>query len=113
MHRHIYCHALSSFPNLSIGGFDFRIDLSARKEYDQGKRGKDEYVRLKRTDIYGEIGFGIDFYLKYFKFSPELKIAIGFRDILVPEPAAGENRKYAETIERMTSTLWILSFHFE
>lgn len=104
---------VNNFRPYLIGGFDFRIDLSARKEYDQGKRGRDEYVRLKRTDIYGEIGFGIDFYLKYFKFSPELKIAIGFRDIIVHEPAAGENRKYAETIERLTSTLWILSFHFE
>jgi len=104
---------LNNWRPYLVGGVTYRIDLSARKEYDQGKRGKDEYVRLKRSDVYGEIGFGIDLYLKYFKLSPELKMAVGFRDIMVHEPAAGENRKYAESIDRLMSTLWILSFHFE
>lgn len=104
---------LNNFRPYLIGGVSYRIDLSARKEYDQGKRGKDEFIRLKRSDVYAEIGFGIDFYLKYFKLSPELKMAFGFRDIIVHEPAAGTNRKYAEAIDRLTSTLWVLSFHFE
>jgi len=104
---------LNNWRPYLVGGLTYRIDLSARKEYDQGKRGKDEYVRLKQSDVYGEIGFGIDLYLKYFKLSPELKMAVGFRDIMVHEPAAGDNRKYAESIDRLMSTLWILSFHFE
>ena len=28
-----------------------------------------EIVKLKKNDLMGEIGFGIDFYLEYFKFS--------------------------------------------
>ncbi|UCG27276.1 MAG: PorT family protein [Bacteroidales bacterium] len=104
---------INNFRPYLVGGLCYRIDLAARTEYDQGKWGRNEYVRLKRSDVYGEIGFGIDFYLRYFKLSPELKMAVGMRDMIVHEPAAGQNAKYAEAIDRLRSTLWILSFHFE
>ena len=69
-----------------IGGLNFRYDLAAKKEYDADKP---VYMRLKRPDLYYEAGGGLDFYLKFFKFSVELKMSNGIRDILINEPPPG------------------------
>ncbi len=100
---------INNFRPYLLGGVDYRIDLAARKEYDPEE---DLYLRLRRSDIYYEVGFGIDFYLKYFKFSTEVKLATGVRDILVDDPNS-QYPEYAQAIGRMRSNLLILSFHFE
>lgn len=92
-----------------IGGLNYRYDLAGKKEYDDEKP---VYLRIRRSDLYYEIGPGLDFYLPYFKLSVELKMSTGLRDVLVHEPAPGYPQ-YARAIERMKSQIWILSFHFE
>ncbi len=91
------------------GGFNFRYDLAARKEFDDEKP---VYIRLKRPDLYYETGAGLDFYLRYFKLSVELKMSSGFSDIIARE---GETRhpEFRNAIEKMKSRIWILAFHFE
>lgn len=95
-----------------IGGVNLRVDLSAKKKYDEDKPVN---LRLNRTDLYYEVGFGFDFFLKYFKFSPELKLSVGTRDMLVHEPRDGrpEYGQYVNSIDKLKSMMWILSFHFE
>jgi hypothetical protein len=92
-----------------ITGLNFRYDLAAKKEYDE-----DEliFLKLKRPDLYYEIGTGLDFYLPYFKLSVELKMSNGFRDILSSDPPPS-NPEYRNAIEKMRSQIWILAFHFE
>lgn len=92
-----------------IGGLNYRYDLAGKKEYDEEKP---VYLRLKRSDLYYEIGPGLDFYLPYFKLSVELKVSTGIRDILVHDPAAGFPQ-YSRAIEKMKSQIWIIAFHFE
>ncbi len=92
-----------------IGGLNFRYDLAGKKEYDDEKP---IYLRLKRADLYYEFGAGLDFYLPYFKFSVELKMSNGLRDIIVHDPAPG-NPQFVNSIERMQSQIWIVAFHFE
>lgn len=92
-----------------IGGLNYRLDLAAKKEY---KEDKNIYIRLKQSDIYYEVGFGIDFFLKYFKFSTELKLSVGMRDVLVHDPSAS-HPELVTSIDRLKSKIWILSFHFE
>ena len=100
---------INNFRPFLIGGGNYRIDLAARKDYDETEN---RYVRLKRSDLYYEIGFGIDFYLKYFKFTTELKLAVGLRDVLVHDPAPG-HPEFVRAIDILKSNLLILSFHFE
>ncbi|MCK4466188.1 MAG: PorT family protein [Bacteroidales bacterium] len=100
---------INNFRPFLIGGGNYRIDLAARKDYDETEN---RYVRLKRSDLYYEIGFGIDFYLKYFKFTTELKLAVGLRDVLVHDPASG-HPEFVRAIDILKSNLLILSFHFE
>ena len=92
-----------------IGGLNYRYDLAGKKEFDDEKP---VYLRLKRSDLYYEVGAGLDFYLSYFKLSIELKMSTGLRDVLVHEAAPG-NPQYLNAIDRMNSQIWILAFHFE
>jgi len=92
-----------------IGGLNYRYDLAGKKEYDEEKP---VYLRLKKSDLYYELGTGLDFYLPYFKLSVELKMSNGLRDVLVHDPAIGYPQ-YSKAIERMKSQMWIIAFHFE
>jgi hypothetical protein len=88
-----------------IGGINFRYDLAAKNEYDEQSA---VYMRLRKADLYYEVGAGIDFYLPYFKLTIEAKMSNGLRDMLVhdePHPF--------HSIESLKSQIWTLSFHFE
>jgi hypothetical protein len=91
-----------------IGGLNYRYDLAAKNEYDDAKP---VYIRLKKPDLYYELGAGLDFYLRYFKLSVELKMSNGIGDVLIREPSM--HPEFINAIEKMKSQLWILSFHFE
>jgi len=92
-----------------IGGLNFRYDLAGKKEFDDERP---VYIRLKRPDLYYEIGTGLDFYLAYFKLSIELKMSTGIRDVLVRDYAPG-HPEFTSAIDKMKSQIWVLSFHFE
>jgi hypothetical protein len=92
-----------------IGGFNFRYDLAGKKEYDEDKP---VYLRLKRPDLYYEVGTGLDFYLTYFKLSVEAKMSNGIGNVLVMEPAPGHPEFY-RAIDKLKSQIWVLSLHFE
>jgi hypothetical protein len=92
-----------------IGGLNFRYDLAGKKEFDDAKP---IYIRIKRPDLYYEMGAGMDFYLTYFKLSVELKMSTGIRNILAAEAAPG-HPEYFNAIEKIKSQIWILAFHFE
>jgi hypothetical protein len=83
--------------------------MAARKDYDEDG----PFVRLYPLDFFAEFGVGIDFFLQYFKFSPELKVSVGFRDVLVHDPAGGSNRRYVNSINQLNSYLVMLCFYFE
>lgn len=92
-----------------VGGLNYRYDLAGKKEFDEERP---VYIRLKRSDLYFETGAGLDFYLPYFKFSVEIKMSNGLRNILVDDAAPG-HLQFRYAIEKMRSQIWILAFHFE
>jgi hypothetical protein len=92
-----------------IGGLNYRYDLAGKKEFSDEKP---IYIRLKRPDLYYEMGAGLDFYLTYFKLSVEIKMSNGFRDIIIEEAASG-HEEFRNSIEKMKSQIWVLAFHFE
>lgn len=89
-----------------IAGVNFRYDMAARRELEFNAAR----VRLDKADFYAEIGFGIDMFLQYFKFAPELKVSAGFRDIFAHDPAGD---KYTYSIESLQSYMVMLCFYFE
>lgn len=92
-----------------VGGMNFRYDLAGKKEYDDSKP---IYIRIKRPDLYYELGAGMDFYLTYFKLSIELKMSSGIGNVMIKEAAPG-HPEYANAIDKIKSQIWILAFHFE
>ncbi len=92
-----------------IAGLDFKYDMSARKEFDLEE---DDLLLLKKADLYLELGFGVDNYLQYFKYSTEIKLAIGLRNMLLDKPYPGEEQ-YVESISHLRSFILMLNFHFE
>jgi hypothetical protein len=100
---------LNNYRPYMLGGLNFRYDLAAGKDFDTDK---EIYIRFKPADIYLELGFGIDLYLMYFKFSPELKVSMGMLNVMVDDPAEGQ-QKYTESISRLNSYIVSLCFHFE
>jgi len=100
---------LNNFRPYLVGGLNFRYDLAGRKEYDDEEA---IYLRLKRPDLYYELGAGLDIYLPFFKLAIELKLSSGLSDVLVHEPALG-HAQYANAIEALHSRIWVLAFHFE
>jgi hypothetical protein len=94
-----------------LGGPNFRFDMSAKKPgvYDSDS---EEYVKFKRGDLYLEFGFGVDTYLRYFKFAPELKLAIGLMNMIDPTGRTG-HPEFASSIESARAYIMMLNFHFE
>ena len=76
-----------------------------------------DILKLKRTDLYLEIGAGCDFYLPFFKLRPELKFMFGLTDCLDHNHAANlrdENlRVFSNSVSRATSKMIALTFYFE
>lgn len=100
---------IQNYRPYAIAGGSIRVDMAAKKKYDESEA---VFVKLKKLDYYYEVGLGIDYYLEYFKFSTELKLSVGLRDILTdtPEPRHPE---YVRGIERMFSNVLQFSMHFE
>ena len=81
-------------------------------------KGKEQdYLQLKRTDTYLEIGLGCDFYLPFFKLIPELKFCYSLTDAL-DKNHAGElldanKRMYTNAIAGGHTKMVVLTFYFE
>lgn len=79
-------------------------------------RQRENVIMLTQMDYGIEFGVGFDFYLPYFKLAPELKMFLGFADMLErdrPEIVNVSDLKYTNAISKLTSRLFILSFNFE
>jgi hypothetical protein len=97
---------INNYRPYLLGGINFRYDLARNFNEDDGI-----YLSLKPFDTYLETGFGIDFYLPYFKFSTEIKYAAGFLNAL--DRRENSRPQYQDAINIMRSNLVVLSFHFE
>jgi hypothetical protein len=88
-----------------LGGFKYAIDMVSQEKV----LAKDkEIVKLKRYDYGYEVGLGFDFYMTYFKFSPEIKMFNGLTNLLIQD-----GRLFAKPIHALYSKTFLLSFTFE
>ncbi len=87
-----------------ISGLAYRIDIS--------KSGEEDLVQLKRGGLYFEAGVGLDSYLRFFRFSTELKVSLGLNNLIGDAPA-DQRKYYSQAIQSVNSNIFTLSFHFE
>jgi len=74
---------LDNFRPYLIGGVSTSFNLSSNQNSPEDN--KNNIFRLKANNLYYELGFGIDFYLQYFKFSPSIRGVFSLKDELVPD----------------------------
>lgn len=90
-----------------LAGANYRIDLAS-----EAKKNQDEldnkHVKLKKNDIALEGGVGFDFYTTYFKFGIEAKMAYSPFNIVI-----NEDNIYTNSIDKLSSKVFTLSFTFE
>lgn len=76
-----------------------------------------DILKLRRTDLYFEIGAGCDLYMPFFKLRPELKFMFGLTDCLDHKHADNLRdanlRVFSNSVSRATSKMIALTFYFE
>ena len=95
----------NNFRTYLLGGVKYSLDIASQYKIDDEGQ---EIVKLNNNDIMIEGGFGIDFYLEYFKFSPQIKISHGILNLL-----SKDNTVYTQSIKHLRTNGWMLSFTFE
>ncbi len=86
-----------------LAGGKFSIDLGS-----QAKTKNPEILKLTSKDWSLETGFGLDFYLVYFKLSTEIKFSAGLKDRLYHE-----NTSFSSPLDRIFTKTWLFSLNFE
>jgi hypothetical protein len=87
--------------------------MSAKSNYSGSENGEDDRILVKKADIYLEVGFGVDSYLKFFKYSTEIKLAMGLRNMMVTDNPFPNEEYYANSISALRSFIVMVNFHFE
>lgn len=76
-----------------------------------------DYLRLKKSDVFLDFGIGCDFYLPFFKLRPELKFMYGLSNCLDKGHADRlrdpNMQSYARSVSDARSKMICLSFYFE
>lgn len=88
-----------------IFGTSFKQDIS--------RTAQEDLVKLKKSGFYAVIGTGWDTYFPFFRLSVEAKVSLGLNDQLEDAPAILQRQYYAQSIKKLRSNVFTLSFHFE
>ena len=79
------------------------IDLSATEQLAQSQQ-----IEFHKKNYSIDIGFGVDIYFSYFKFSPEIKYSYGLRNMFI-----NQGNEYNEMINRLSTRGILISLTFE
>lgn len=100
---------INNFKPFIVGGFSTSINLSSNeKNPDDNLNGQ---FRMKRNTYYYEVGFGVDFYLYYFKFTPSIRGVFALNDELVRD--IDPNSPWTSNIQTMKSRGIFINFTFQ
>lgn len=88
-----------------LAGVKYGIDMVSQAKV---KAQDPDVIKLSRSDYGYEVGLGFDFYMTYFKFSPEIKMYTGLKNLIIPE-----NTIFSSPIEALYSKTFTLSLTFE
>ncbi|RSK41979.1 type IX secretion/gliding motility protein PorT/SprT [Mangrovimonas spongiae] len=100
---------LNNFKPFIVGGISTAINLSSNeKNPDDNSNGK---FRTKSNMYFYEIGFGIDFYLYWFKFTPSIRGVFAINDEVVRD--YDPNSPWTGNIESMKTRGVFINFTFQ
>lgn len=88
-----------------LGGFKPAFDMASLKKVD-AKNTK--VVRLNPWELSAHVGFGVDLYLEYFKFSPQIIFNYGLNNLLIQDGTA-----YTTLIDQVKARSFVVAITFE
>jgi len=88
-------------------GGKYSLDVASQEDVNNFI-ADDIILKLKKHDFSGEVGGGFDFFLPYFKFGIELKLAVGIPNLLIQD-----NTRFSSPINSFRTRTFMLSFTFE
>lgn len=97
-----------NFAAYILGGANFAFDLSSQFGVNNEVVISEQVLKVQRQNIFGEIGFGTDFFMEFFKFSIELKYSHGLTNIFVDDESF-----WAKPIKDIRPNMFTVSFLFE
>lgn len=97
-------HRADNYRPYLTGGVSAGLDMG---------RNKLEPIVLKSSNVYLEIGVGMDLYMPQYKLVPELKLCLGLLDNLEHVRNEISSKAYEQSFERITSRLIVFSLYFE
>lgn len=100
---------LGNWKPFVIGGASFSMNLGSNEaSLDDNSSGT---FRMTKNNYNWELGFGIDFYLEYFKFSPSIRGVFAINDELVPDN--DPNSPWTANLAGMRTRGVFVNFTFE
>jgi outer membrane protein W len=98
----------NNFRPYLLAGVQYSLDLASQAKKREQKNRAEKVVKFNQNDVYVEAGVGFDFYNEWFKFGLEIKMLYGLMDVL-----KRENNIYTESIDKVSSKIFQVSFTFE
>lgn len=100
---------INNFKPFIVGGFSTSLNLSSNEENpDDNAAGQ---FRTKKNVLFYELGFGIDFYNQWFKFTPSIRGVFALNDELVRDE--NPNSPWTGNITTMKTRGIFLNFTFQ
>jgi len=100
---------INNFKPFIVGGFSTALNLSSNEDSkDDNSAGE---FRSKSNVFFYELGFGIDLYLQYFKFSPSIRGIFAINDELVRD--ADPNSPWTGNVAQMQTRGIFINFTFQ
>lgn len=100
---------INNFKPFLVGGASISQNLSSNE--DNPNDNNAGQFRMKTQNYYYEVGFGIDFYLDYFKFTPSIRGVFGMGDELVRDD--NPNSPWTSNIESLKTRGIFINFTFQ
>lgn len=100
---------LNNVKPFVIGGVSTSLNLASNEDNpEDNKEGK---FRMKSNAYNYELGFGIDFYLYFFKFTPSIRGVFGLNDELVADD--DPNSPWTGNIDKLSTRGVFINFTFQ
>lgn len=100
---------INNFKPFIVGGLSTSLNLANNaKNPDDNSAGE---FRMKKNTLYYELGFGIDLYMYYFKFTPSIRGVFALSDELVYD--ADPNSPWTGNIDSMKTRGVFINFTFQ
>lgn len=96
----------NNFAAYFLGGAQYSLDLQSQEKATQSDI--DPFVKIRKHDLQGQVGGGVEFFFPYFKMGLEVKFSHSFKNVMIRD-----NSPVSAPIDKMYNRVWWFSIIFE